>query len=52
MAQWSFLVADEDRETFLAAADAASDDMAAVGLELECSGPGIPEGFVPRVMVA
>lgn len=52
MAQWSFLVADEDREAFLAAAQVASDDVAAVGLDLECSGPGIPEGFVPRVMVA
>ncbi len=52
LARWSFLVADEAREAFLAAADAASNDLTAIGLELDCSAPGLPEGFVPRVMAA
>ena len=52
LARWSFLVSDDAREDFLAAAESASNAMAVIGLELDCSGPGLPEGFVPRVMAA
>lgn len=49
IANWAFLVSDEDHEDFAAALEEASDELDAIGVRSELSGPWPPYSFAPSV---